>query len=77
MKPVKLTAIEIKHLVFGLKSLNEDQRALVRETLDELAHSSDAHVSPEELKRALSRLKAEFKISDIDAKAVTAAVFKE
>lgn len=75
MNPVKLTTIEIKKLVFGLKSLDEDQKALIRETLGRLTRSPDAHIGPEELRRELSKLKAEFKISDIDAKAVMAAVF--
>lgn len=75
MNPVKLTREEIKKLVFGLKSLDEGQRALIKETLERLAHSSDARISPEELRRELSGLRAGYKISDIDSKAVMGAVF--
>lgn len=75
MNPVKLTTLEIKKLVYGLKSLDEGQKALVRETLGRLARSPDAHISPQELQRELWRLRDAYKISDIDAKAVMAAVF--
>lgn len=75
MNPVRLSREEIKKLVYGVESLNQEQRALIRETLETLSHSSDAHISPEELRKALSRLRAEYKISEIDAKAITRAVF--
>ncbi|WKZ29626.1 MAG: hypothetical protein QY323_02750 [Patescibacteria group bacterium] len=75
MNPIRLSREEIKKLVYGIESLNQDQRALIRETLEALSRSSDARISPEELRKALSRLRAEYKISEIDAKAVTRAVF--
>ncbi len=75
MNPTKLTREQIKKLVYGVKSLNQEQRALITETLEHLTHSSDGHVSPEELRKALSHLRAEYKISEFDAKAITSAVF--
>ena len=75
MNPVKLSREEIKKLVFGIASLDQDQRALVGDVLARLAHSADGKISPEELRRELSRLRAAFKISEIDAKTVFAAVF--
>jgi len=74
--PIRLTREEIKHLVFGLKgTLDEDQRALIRETLEKLAHSSDGHISPEELQKALRRLHEEHRLSQFELDAVTRAVF--
>lgn len=77
MDPVRLTREEIKKLVYGLKSLDEDQRELVRETLDRLAHSSDGRISPEELRKELADLRRAYEISEIDADAITSAVFPE
>ncbi len=81
MEPVKLDREGIKKLVFGIASLNQEQRALIKETLEKetlerLAHSSDGRISPEELRKALSALRAAYKISEIDAKAITATVFE-
>lgn len=75
MTPIRLTREQIKRLVYGIESLNQDQRALVSETLEHLAHSSDGHVSPVELEKELRKLRAAFKISEIDGKAITRAVF--
>ena len=75
MNPVKLTREQIKKLVYGIGSLNQDQRELIKETLERLAHSSDGHISTEELRKELSHLRADYKISEIDAKAITSAVF--
>ena len=74
--PIRLTREEIKKLVYGLKSsLNEDQRTLIRETLENLAHSSDSHISPEELHKALRRLHEDHRLSKFEVDAVTRAVF--
>ncbi len=75
MSPIRLTREQIKKLVYGIGSLNQDQRELIKETLERLAHSSDGHISTEELRKELSRLRADYKISEIDAKAITSAVF--
>jgi hypothetical protein len=75
MEPVKLGSEAIKKLVFGLESLDQQQRGLIKETLMRLARSSDGRISPEELRLELSRLRAAYKISEIDAKAVFEAVF--
>ncbi len=75
MTPIRLTREQIKKLVYGIESLNQDQRALVKETLERLTHSSDGHISPIELEKELRTLRAAFKISEIDAKAITRAVF--
>lgn len=75
MTPIRLTREQIKRLVYGIESLNQDQRALVSDTLEHLAHSSDGHVSPVELEKELRKLRAAFKISEIDGKAITRAVF--
>lgn len=75
MNPVRLSREDIKKLVYEIKSLGQEQRALVREFLERLAHSSDNHISPEELRKELSRQRAEHRISDIDAKAIMEAVF--
>ncbi len=76
MEPIKLTTEEIKKLTYGLKSLDQNQRAAVSEVLVKLAHSADARISEDELRRELSKLKADHQISDFDAKAVMQAVFK-
>ncbi|MFA5854451.1 MAG: hypothetical protein WC866_05225 [Patescibacteria group bacterium] len=75
MNPIRLSREEIKKLVYEISSLNQEQRALVREFLERLAHSSDGHISPEELRKELSHQRAEHTISEIDAKAITRAVF--
>jgi hypothetical protein len=75
MNPIRLTREEIKKLVYEISSLNQEQRTLVKELLERLAHSSDGHISPEELRKELSRQRAEHTISEIDAKAITNAVF--
>lgn len=75
MTPIRLTREQIKRLVYGIASLNQEQRGLVSQTLEHLAHSSDGHISPIELEKELRKLRAAFKISEIDAKAVTHAVF--
>jgi hypothetical protein len=74
--PIRLTREEIKHLVFGLKNtLDEDQRTLIRETLERLAHSSDSHISPEELHKELRRLHKEHRLSEFETDLVMRAVF--
>ena len=73
--PIRLTREEIKKLVYGLRSLDDGQKALVRATLEDLAHGGDDHVGPEELKRALRRLREDLRLSEIDADAVMSAVF--
>lgn len=75
MNPIRLSREEIKKLVFKIDSLNQEQRSLIVAVLERLAHSSDGHISPEELHKELLHLRAEYKISDIDEKAVTTAVF--
>jgi hypothetical protein len=74
--PIRLEREEIKKLVFHLKgTLDEDQRALIKEILERLAHSSDRHISPEELKKELRRLHEDHRISKFEMDAVTDAVF--
>ena len=73
--PIRLTREEIKKLTYGLRSLDDGQRALVRETLEDLARGGDDHVGPEELKRALRKLREDHRLSDIDCEAVQRAVF--
>ena len=73
--PIRLTREEIKKLVLGTRSLDDGQRALVRETLEDLASGGDDHVGPEELKKALRRLREDHRISEIDAAAILKAVF--
>jgi len=73
--PIRLTREEIKKLVHGVRSLDDGQRALVADLLETLAHSSDGHVSTEELKHGLRRLREDHRISDVDADAVMKAVF--
>lgn len=74
MNPVKLTEEHVKKLLYGLKSLDVAQRALVKETLVALGREH-GEIWPADLHRALQHLRAEFKISEIDARAVEAAVF--
>ncbi len=73
--PIRLTREEIKKLVYGVRSLDDGQRALVRETLEGLARGGDDRVGPEELKKALRRLREDHRISEIDADAVFKSVF--
>ena len=73
--PIRLTREEIKKLVYGIRSLDDGQRALVRETLEKLARSSDSRVSPEELRKELRRLREDHRLSEMDTDAVTRAVF--
>ena len=74
MQPVKLTHERIKKLVYGLKSLNEDQRALVETTLGDLSRQH-GEIWPKDLHEALRHLRSEFKISEIDAEDITSALF--
>lgn len=73
--PIRLTREEIKKLVRGIHSLDEGQRALIRETLEKLAHSSDGHVSPEELRKELRRLREQHRVSETDSDGIMSAVF--
>lgn len=73
--PIRLTRDAIKKLVFGVRSLDDGQRALVRATLEDLASGGDDRVGPEELKKALRRLREDHRISEIDAEAIVRAVF--
>jgi hypothetical protein len=73
--PIRLTREEIKKLVYGLRSLDDGQKALVRATLEDLASGGDDHVGPEELKKALRRLREDHRISEIDSEAIYRAVF--
>jgi 5-methylthioribose kinase len=74
MKPVKLSPEHLKKLVHGIKSLDEDQRALVEQALSELTRQH-GEIWPEDLHRSLQHLRAEYKISEIDAKSVVSAIF--
>ena len=73
MDSKRLTTEEIKKLAFGIASLNQDQRETVRQTLHRLA--SDGTVWRRELHLELRKLKEAGTISEIDRKAVEAAVF--
>jgi len=73
--PIRLTREEIKKLVYGIKSLDDAQRALIREALERLARSSDTRVSEEELRKELRRLREDYRISETDSDAVLRAVF--
>lgn len=73
--PIRLNREEIKKLVYGIKSLDESQRSLIKETLEKLASSSDDRISTEELRKELRRLREEHRISETDTEAVTRAVF--
>ncbi len=73
--PIRLTREEIKKLVYGIKSLDDGQRALIRETLERLARSSDDRVSEEELHKELRHLREDHRISETDSDAVLRAVF--
>lgn len=73
--PIRLSREEIKKLVYGIQSLDDSQRSLIKESLERLAHSSDAHISPEELRKELWRLREGHLISETDAKSITRAVF--
>lgn len=75
MHPIRLTSEQVKKLVRGIKSLDRTQRELIVGVLERLRHSHDERVSTEELRKELSRLRADHKISEIDVKAVTNAVF--
>ena len=74
MNPVKLTHDQVKKLVYGLRSLDDGQRALITEALGELSRQH-GEIWPEGLHRALRHLRAEFKISEIDEKAIVSAIF--
>ena len=76
MQPIRLTREEIKKLVYGLRTLDDDQRALIKEALEKLARSSDGRVSPEELKKELRRFREDHRITEIDADGVMSAVFR-
>ena len=73
--PTRLTREEIKKLTYGLRTLDDGQKALVRETLEDLASGGDDRVGPEELKKALRRLREDHRISEIDSDAIFRAVF--
>jgi hypothetical protein len=74
MKPAKLTSEELRKLVYGLHGLHDDQRALIKATLEDLLRQH-AEIWPEDLQRALRRLREEFKISEAEAKTVVSAIF--
>ena len=74
MNPVKLTSDQIKRLVYGIESLQEAQRALVSETLSGLMQEHQ-QIWPQDLQRALRRLRDGYKISELDEKSIASAVF--
>lgn len=73
--PIRLTREEIKKLVYGVRSLDDGQRALVKAALEKLARSSDGRVSPEELRKELRSLREDHRLSEMDTDAVMSAVF--
>jgi hypothetical protein len=73
--PIRLDRDKIKKLVYGIHSLNEGQRALIKEALEKLAHSADGHISTEELSKELHHLRESHSISETDAASITRAVF--
>lgn len=75
MKPVKLTRRDIAKMVRGVKTLDYKERPVVQEMLERLSKSADGRISREELRRELSRLRAEYRISELDAKGIAKAVF--
>ncbi len=76
MNPARLTTDQIKKLVYGIESLNQEQRGLITELLERLAGGHDGHVYPLDLQKELWRLRDAHQLSDIDVKAVTRAVFE-
>jgi hypothetical protein len=75
MQPIKLSPEQAKKLLYGLhETLDEDQRALILEALEALMRGH-GEIWPQDLQRALRQLRAEFKISETEEKAVTRAVF--
>jgi hypothetical protein len=77
MDPIRLDRDSIKKLVAEIRSLDQGQRRLIKETLEGLSRSSDRRISPEELRKALSGLRHAHLISEIDEDAITRAVFPE
>lgn len=73
--PIRLTREEIKKLVYGVRSLDDGQRALVKAALEKLARSSDGRVSLEELRKELRSLREDHRLSEMDTDAVMSAVF--
>jgi len=73
--PIRLSREEIKKLVYGIRSLDDGQRALVKMTLEKLARSSDGRVSPEELRKELRSLREDHRLSEMDTDAIMSAVF--
>ncbi len=74
MDPIKLSHEEMKKLLYGIKSLDEQQRALIGETLAGLLRQH-GHIWPEDLHRELRRLHDAHRISDLDRESVTEALF--
>ena len=75
MHPAKLSPEQAKKLLYGLhETLTEDQRALIAQTLEALMRGH-GEIWPQDLQHALRQLRAEFKISEAEEKAVTRAVF--
>jgi hypothetical protein len=75
MDSKRLTTEQIKRLAFGIGSLSQEQRGTIRGLLERLA--KDGIIWRRELTVELRKLKQAGTISDIDRRAVEAAVFEE
>jgi hypothetical protein len=75
MDSKRLTTEQIKKLAFGIASLSQQQRGTIREVLERLVR--DGIIWRRELHVELRKLKEAGMISDIDRRAVEAAVFEE
>ena len=75
MDPKHMTHEEIKHLVFVLPDLHQDQRDTIKSLLMRLADGDNGKIWPKALHEALLRLREAYAITEFDKKNIEMAVF--
>ena len=66
---------EIKHLVYGLTNLHQDQRETVRDLLTRLESSFGGKIPQRDLHLALLKLRETNAITELDMRDIESAVF--
>jgi len=69
---VQLTSLELKEIVFGIHSLNQQQRELVHEVLEPYVGKQ---LWKQDFKKMLWKLKDAHQLSEIDIEGVMSAFF--
>jgi hypothetical protein len=75
MASIKITKEELDKLTFGIESLDQTQRELVRHELKQMRDRTGGILYEESVRKELSRMKNEGEISDVDVRNIVEALF--